>query len=66
MTDDDKCDALWGNCKDTRRGCRGGPFGVNMCAGPAGRMCCIQDGKNTYIITKVFLQSVILQQKSLE
>ena len=49
ITDDDKCDDQWGNCKNTARGCKGGAFGVNLCAGPRSRMCCVQDGN--FIVT---------------
>ena len=44
VSDDRKCDYKGGDCKMTKKGCKGGYWTTGDCAGPADRKCCIQDG----------------------
>ena len=44
VLDDRKCDYKGGDCKMTKRGCKGGYWTTGDCAGPADRKCCIQKG----------------------
>ena len=49
VSDDRKCDYKGGDCKMTKKGCKGGYWTTGDCAGPADRKCCIQDGMLLFI-----------------